>query len=302
MTTTQLFYQDNSLKLSITGAEQQTLFRQDAMPIAQRTQSADEQRTMFFSVGPDSSPLQIHGPTRQPMSYTPYGHTSTTHSYSMLIGFNGEHREPVTKNYLLASYRLYSPTILRFYSPDSISPFSSGGLNAYAYCEGDPINFADPTGHMKRTLPYDRSIRPTQRSNINQNPPRPAPARAEIGIEPPGQAPTAPSRAPIPSIIVFSTPLSTSAPVDAHMMALNIAKQKSAVASVNLPRPGSTMGAFHSHRSNIEQFVLSEAKVYNLAIENAVAPLGHLQPITRAYNLIPEIEKVASELLRVRHS
>ena len=36
---------------------------------------------------------------------------------------------------------------MRFNSPDSWSPFGDGGLNAYAYCGGDPMNQADPTGH-----------------------------------------------------------------------------------------------------------------------------------------------------------
>ncbi|KPZ22499.1 RHS repeat-associated core domain-containing protein, partial [Pseudomonas syringae group genomosp. 3] len=31
--------------------------------------------------------------------------------------------------------------------PDSLSPFGKGGLNAYAYCAGDPVNRSDPSGH-----------------------------------------------------------------------------------------------------------------------------------------------------------
>lgn len=36
---------------------------------------------------------------------------------------------------------------MRFHSPDSWSPFGGGGLNAYMYCMGDPVNRVDPTGH-----------------------------------------------------------------------------------------------------------------------------------------------------------
>ncbi|RMU75656.1 hypothetical protein ALP24_200133 [Pseudomonas syringae pv. aptata] len=36
---------------------------------------------------------------------------------------------------------------MRFNSPDSMSPFGKGGMNAYAYCAGDPVNRSDPTGH-----------------------------------------------------------------------------------------------------------------------------------------------------------
>ncbi len=28
-----------------------------------------------------------------------------------------------------------------------MSPFGKGGMNAYAYCAGDPVNRSDPTGH-----------------------------------------------------------------------------------------------------------------------------------------------------------
>ena len=36
---------------------------------------------------------------------------------------------------------------MRFLAPDDVSPFSTGGLNAYAYCSDDPVNHSDPTGH-----------------------------------------------------------------------------------------------------------------------------------------------------------
>ena len=46
--------------------------------------------------------------------------------------------------------RYYDPEIGRFISPDSVDyldPQSINGLNLYAYCGNDPINYADPSGH-----------------------------------------------------------------------------------------------------------------------------------------------------------
>ncbi|MFC9627560.1 RHS repeat-associated core domain-containing protein [Streptomyces sp. NPDC056930] len=64
-----------------------------------------------------------------------------------LLGFNGERPDPVTGCYLLGNgYRAFDPVLMRFHSPDSLSPFDGGGLNPYAYCLGDPINRVDPTG------------------------------------------------------------------------------------------------------------------------------------------------------------
>ena len=46
--------------------------------------------------------------------------------------------------------RYYSPELGRFISPDSIEylePESINGLNLYAYCYNNPINFVDPDGY-----------------------------------------------------------------------------------------------------------------------------------------------------------
>ncbi|QGH64350.1 hypothetical protein GHV41_14980 [Serratia proteamaculans] len=65
------------------------------------------------------------------------------------LGFNGERLDPVTgATHLGNGYRAYNPVLMRFTCPDSWSPFGEGGINPYVYCEGDPINRADSSGHM----------------------------------------------------------------------------------------------------------------------------------------------------------
>lgn len=45
-------------------------------------------------------------------------------------------------------YRIYNTALMRCHSPDDFSPFGRGGLNAYAFGRGDPINHIDPSGHI----------------------------------------------------------------------------------------------------------------------------------------------------------
>lgn len=82
------------------------------------------------------------------IAYSAYGDQSAQQEVATGLGFNGQLREMRTRWYLLGNgYRAYNPRLMRFHSPDSWSPFGRGGLNAYVYCVGDPVNRSDPTGH-----------------------------------------------------------------------------------------------------------------------------------------------------------
>lgn len=83
------------------------------------------------------------------IGYSAYGEQSAQQDVSTALGFNGQLREAKLGWYLLGNgYRAYNTRLMRFHSPDSWSPFGRGGLNAYMYCVGDPVNRVDPTGHM----------------------------------------------------------------------------------------------------------------------------------------------------------
>ncbi len=80
------------------------------------------------------------------VAYSAYGYGSRS---SSLLGFNGERLDQFIFSYQLGNgYRLFDPGLMRFYAPDSMSPFGRGGLNSYGYCQGDPINLQDPSGHF----------------------------------------------------------------------------------------------------------------------------------------------------------
>jgi RHS repeat-associated protein len=87
------------------------------------------------------------------IAYSAYGQQSARQEVATGLGFNGQMREAQIGWYLLGNgYRAYNPVLMRFHSPDSWSPFGGGGLNAYMYCVGDPVNASDPTGHIKSKL------------------------------------------------------------------------------------------------------------------------------------------------------
>ena len=65
------------------------------------------------------------------------------------ILYRGYYYDHDTELYLLDA-RFYNPKWRRFISPDDtayLDPETPNGLNLYAYCNNDPVNYADPSGH-----------------------------------------------------------------------------------------------------------------------------------------------------------
>ena len=108
------------------------------------------QRTTLLATDNSHSIIgEIIDGKHNPIAYTAYGEHSAQQQDRPRLGFNGQVREAKVGWYLLGNgYRAYNPRLMRFQSPDSWSPFGGGGLNAYMYCVGDPINRSDPTGHV----------------------------------------------------------------------------------------------------------------------------------------------------------
>ncbi|NSL89849.1 RHS repeat-associated core domain-containing protein [Chitinophaga sp. Mgbs1] len=69
------------------------------------------------------------------------------HPHQGQFKFNGKLQEAAGWHISGHSQHAYHPTLMRFLSPDNVSPFGQGGGNAYAYCGGDPVNRTDPSGH-----------------------------------------------------------------------------------------------------------------------------------------------------------
>ncbi|MCU1763733.1 type IV secretion protein Rhs [Pseudomonas sp. 14P_8.1_Bac3] len=142
---TRRFYQKGRHSNEIRGARKRTLLRSAGVLLGQDRQGSDAAIRLFGVDQQHSVLAETLSGQRRHFAYSPYGHRAAPGS----PGFSGEQLDPQTGLYLLGNgYRGYSPTLMRFISPDSVGPFAAGGLNPYAYCAGDPINRIDPTGHF----------------------------------------------------------------------------------------------------------------------------------------------------------
>ncbi|SOQ15034.1 MULTISPECIES: RHS repeat-associated core domain-containing protein [Pseudomonas syringae group] len=143
-----LFYQKSRLATQIQGQIQHSLLRTDEHLLAHLSVENNQSDSALLLTDQQQSVIAAQGLA---LAYTPYGHRHPSAGPMNLPGFTGQRLDPVTGHYLLGNgYRAFNPVLMRFNSPDSLSPFGEGGLNAYGYCAGDPVNRVDPSGHIRR--------------------------------------------------------------------------------------------------------------------------------------------------------
>ncbi|MCU1758062.1 MULTISPECIES: RHS repeat-associated core domain-containing protein [Pseudomonas] len=142
------FYQRDQWVTAIQGNVVTSLLRNNHQALAQLDPTGTSLLATDLSGSTISLVKPLH-PVNNVVS-SPYGYSRSLDSAGALVGFNGELPEAITGHYLLGNgHRAYNPVLMRFNSPDSLSPFAKGGINAYAYCSGDPVNWRDPTGHIR---------------------------------------------------------------------------------------------------------------------------------------------------------
>jgi RHS repeat-associated protein len=147
---TRRFYLKDRLASEIQDAVQRSIMQHEDQLLAQQQHQSGAVEARLLATDQQRSVLNVlHVARPHPLAYSPYGHRPAESGLLSLLGFNGERPDPVTGCYLLGNgYRAFNPVLMRLNSPDSWSPFGRGGLNAYTYCVGDPVNRSDPTGHF----------------------------------------------------------------------------------------------------------------------------------------------------------
>ena len=149
---TQVFYNNDRVATEIKGNTAYRVFETDNAVLAQQTTTPSGVETALIAHDDKRSTLAtLTGEQHTPVAYTAAGYSPADEQ--RVLGFNGERDDKTTGHYLLGNgYRAFNPVLMRFNSPDSWSPFGDGGINAYAYCAGDPVNRTDPTGHSWKSL------------------------------------------------------------------------------------------------------------------------------------------------------
>lgn len=155
------FYQNNRLVTAVSTSGTRHLLRWQDIAMAQLEQTQPARLLQADEAG------SVLGMDADSMTYSPYGHLGNKNSQA-LLAFNGQQLDRNTSGYALGNgYRTFNPNLGRFCGPDTLSPFEIGGLNAYAYCAGDPINNIDPSGHFS-LKPFKNLFAGRKRNKISR--------------------------------------------------------------------------------------------------------------------------------------
>ncbi|MHC8320131.1 RHS repeat-associated core domain-containing protein [Pseudomonas sp. GB2N2] len=146
------FYEGTRLSDVMQNGKHTQLLNCGGQPLGQQEPGDDSQTLLLLADAKHSVIAESQADELRTAVYTAYGELSEDAQLESLVAFNGEVRDKVCGWYMLGQgYRAYNPHLMRFHSPDSLSPFGAGGINCYKFALGNPIAFSDPSGHAPGT-------------------------------------------------------------------------------------------------------------------------------------------------------
>lgn len=143
-----LFYQTGKISITKSKNQWRKIFRTHELLLAENIIESSKGIKLLASNENGTVLAELNEQSSDSIAYSAYGHYFNQQDSNFLIRFNAEILNSVLLSYALGNgNRIYSPLRMRFNSPDDYSPFEEGGLNSYAYCFCDPVNFIDPSGN-----------------------------------------------------------------------------------------------------------------------------------------------------------
>lgn len=127
----------------------------------QRVASYNGSRLRWFvgdHLGSTNTVLDENSAVTEKTEYTPWGEVKSYNLYGdssevAWFYYTGKRLDDET-GLVYFGARYYNPKIARFITPDTIvqSPYNPQTLNRYSYCNNNPINLVDPTGHSSKNF------------------------------------------------------------------------------------------------------------------------------------------------------
>ncbi len=144
---TRRFYKMDKMITLLEAGESVSLFQVKAACLATLS---GKKCTMVASDAKHTGLAFLRNRTLDIHTYLPFGYSAQALIHPLRPGYNGEWLCSASGGYLLGNgHRLFKPQRMGFESPDALSPLGIGGINAYTYCQGDPLNYVDPSGQFR---------------------------------------------------------------------------------------------------------------------------------------------------------